>query len=252
MAYVPLRKAVAELGLHPNTLRRYADAGIIPTVRNSAGQRLFDIDAYLRRAVDAAVVVYARVSSAKQRDDLVRQVERLRLAYPHAEVVQDVGSGLNFKRKGLRALLERLLRGDKLRLVVAHRDRLARFGFDLIAFLVERNGGEVVVLDSAVGASPETELTADLLAILHHFSCRMHGRRSHQGKAHRNLPDGGAEEPVSAVARNLALRLQRDRQASRLAKGGTSGALDGRGEDRLAEPAGLGRSDPLPDQEDRR
>ena len=252
MAYVPLRKAVAELGLHPNTLRRYANHGIIPTIRNAAGQRLFDVDAYLRRSVDAAVVIYARVSSAKQRDDLARQVERLRTAYPHADIVQDIGSGLNFKRKGLRALLERLLCGDKLRVVVAHRDRLARFGFDLIAFLVERNGGEVLVLDQPVEQSRDAELTADLLAILHHFACRMHGRRSHQGKTNPDLPDDGTEEPVSAVARNLKIRLQRDRQASRVTQGGTGEALDGGGEDRPAEPAGLGGADPLPDQENRR
>lgn len=270
MAYVPLRKAVAELGLHPNTLRRYADHGLISTIRNAAGQRLFDVDPYLRRAADASVVLYARVSRAKQRDDLARQVERLRLAYPHAEIVQDIGSGLNFKRKGLRALLERLLRGDKLRVVVAHRDRLARFGVDLIAFLVEPfgsaqdrlHGGELVVLDQPVEQSREAELTADLLAILHHFSCRPfdaaqdrpHGRRSHQGKTHQNLPDDGTEEPVSAVARNLKIRLQRNRQASRSSQGGTGGTLDGGGEDRPAEPAepaGLGRSDPISDQEDR-
>ncbi len=251
MAYIPLRKAVAELGLHPNTLRRYADHGIIPTIRNPAGQRLFDVDAYLRRSVDATVVLYARVSSAKQRDDLARQVERLQLAYPHAEVIQDLGSGLNFKRKGLRPLLERLLRGDKLRVVVAHRDRLARFGVDLIAFLIERNGGELVVLDQPVEPSREAELTADLLAILHHFSCRMHGRRSHQGQTHPDLPDDGAEEPVSAVARNLKIRLQRDRHASQSAQGGAGGALDGSRQDHPAEPAGVGRVDPLPDQEDR-
>ena len=252
MAYLPLRKAVAELGLHPNTLRKYADDGLIPSIRNPAGQRLFDVDAYLRRATDAVPIIYARVSSAKQRDDLVRQIERLRRGAPEAEVIQDIASGLNFKRKGLRALLERLLRGDKLRVVVAHRDRLARFGFDLIAFLVERNGGEIVVLDQPVDQSGEAELTADLLAILHHFSCRMHGRRSHQGQADSALSDAGTEEPVSAVARNLKIRLQRDRQASQSAARRAGGALDGGGEDRPAEPAGVGRTDPLSDQEDRR
>ena len=67
-------------------------------------------------------------------------------ATPDARIVTDVGGGLNFKRKGLVALLERLHRGDKLRIVVAHRDRLARFGFELIRWMAEQNGGEVVVL----------------------------------------------------------------------------------------------------------
>jgi predicted site-specific integrase-resolvase len=90
--------------------------------------------------------------------------------YPQAEIIKDIGSGLNFKRKGLQTLLERLLREDKLKVVVAHRDRLARFSFDLIKFLVEKNGGELLVLDTPL-ASAEAELTAELLATLHHCSC---------------------------------------------------------------------------------
>ena len=98
----------------------------------------------------------------------------MRERYPEAEIVQDTGGGLDWKRKGLVSLLERLHRGDKLRVVVAHRDRLARFGFELIQWLAERNGGGIVVLDN-VEHSPEQELTEDILAILHTFSGRLHG-----------------------------------------------------------------------------
>ena len=98
---------------------------------------------------------------------------------PTPRVVTDVAGGLNWKRKGLLAILERLHRGDKLTLVVAHRDRLARFGFELIQWLVEQNGGSVLVLNQP-DASPESELTEDLLAILHSFSCRMHGLRRYR------------------------------------------------------------------------
>ena len=145
MAFLPLRKAVAELGLHPNTLRKYADDNRIPTIRNAAGQRLFDVDAFKRTAA-ATVVCYCRVSSHKQRDDLERQANRLSSIHPQAEVIKDIGSGLNFKRRGLLALLGRLVRGEKLKVVVAHRDRLARFGVDAIRFLIEANGGEAISL----------------------------------------------------------------------------------------------------------
>ena len=101
MAYIPLRKAVDFLGLHPNTLRKYADEGKINYIKNEAGQRLYDVESYKRDAVSASVVCYCRVSSAKQKDDLERQVEFMRGRYPDSEVVKDVGSGLNFKRKGL-------------------------------------------------------------------------------------------------------------------------------------------------------
>lgn len=181
MAYIPLRKAVEFLGLHPHTLRKYADEGKIKSIKNEAGQRLYDVESYQRGATRAAIVCYCRVSSTKQRDDLARQVEFMRQQYPDAEIIKDIGSGLNFKRKGLQALLVRLMRGDKLKIVVACRDRLCRFGFELLQFMVEQNGGEIVVLDRTVYC-PETELTADLLAILHVFSCRMHGLRSYGKK----------------------------------------------------------------------
>ncbi|HEY9710039.1 MAG TPA: IS607 family transposase, partial [Oculatellaceae cyanobacterium] len=148
MPYVPLRKAVEFLSLSPNTLRKYADEGKIKSIKNEAGQRLYDVESYVRGdSARTAIVCYCRVSSSKQRDDLDRQVVYMQSLYPGAEIIRDVGSGLNFKRKGLRSVLDRLMRGDKLTLIVACRDRLARFGFELIQYLVEQNGGDIVVLD---------------------------------------------------------------------------------------------------------
>ena len=165
MAYVPLRKAVEKLGLHPNTLRRYADEGKIQIIKNEAGQRLYNVEAYIRGAANATLVCYCRVSSSKQKDDLQRQIAYMQSLYPEAEIIKDIGSGLNFKRKGLRSLLDRLLQGDKLTIVVACRDRLCRFGFDLIQYMVEQNGGTIVVQEQTVHC-PQTELTTDLLSII--------------------------------------------------------------------------------------
>jgi predicted site-specific integrase-resolvase len=181
MPYVPLRIAVKQLGLHPNTLRKYADEGKIKVIKNQARQRLYDIESYIRGSANATFVCYCRVSSTKQRDDLDRQIAYMRELYPKAEIIKDIGSGLNFKRKGLRAILDRLMQGDKLTIVVACRDRLCRFGFELIQYMVEQNGGEIVVLDKTVYC-PNTELTTDLLSILHVFSCRMHGLRKYSKK----------------------------------------------------------------------
>ena len=153
MVYVASRKAAAMLGLHPQTLRRYAEQGKIPHYRNSGGQRLYDVDAYLRGASRPNIICYCRVSSAQQRGDLGRQVAQMRELYPDAEIVTDVAGGLNWQRKGLLSILERLHRGDKLDVVVAHRDRLARFGFELIEWLVVQNGGTVLVLKPA-GCQP--------------------------------------------------------------------------------------------------
>ncbi|MGB7710986.1 MAG: IS607 family transposase [Microcoleus sp.] len=180
-AYIPLRKAVEFLGLHPHTLRKYADEGKIKSIKNEAGQRLYDVESYQRGATRTTVVCYCRVSSIKQRDDLAQQVEFLRQQYPDAEIIQDIGSGINFKRKGLQTLLVRFMRGEQLTIVVACRDRLCRFGFELFEFMAEQNGGKIVVLDRTV-CCPETELTSDLLAILHGDRCRMHGLRSYSKK----------------------------------------------------------------------
>lgn len=197
---VPIRKAVQLTGLSANTLRKYADNGTIKAQRIGRGQRLFDVADLLQMQKPTAgkpVVCYCRVSSQKQKDDLARQVVFMRERYPNAEIIQDIGSGLNFKRKGLETILQRLMQGDKFTLIVAHRDRLCRFGFDLFKSMFDKNGGEIVVLDKSE-LSPQQELTEDLLAILHVFSCRMHGLRrySNQIKEDKDLSDTRTEDIV--------------------------------------------------------
>ncbi|WP_202985576.1 IS607 family transposase [Thiospirillum jenense] len=159
-----------------------------PAIRTSSGQRRYDVDAYLRIQPQRVIIIYCRVSSFKQRDDLDRQVQFLRNQYPQAEIIKDIGSGLNFKRKGLKTILERAMRGDCIQLVVAHRDRLSRFGYELIKQIIEFNGGELVVLDQSA-YSPEHELIKDLLNILHVFSYRMHGLRNYKKQVNQALTD---------------------------------------------------------------
>ena len=84
MSYFPSRKAAERLGLHPQTLRRYARQGKIPFYRNAGGQRLYDVDSFLRGEADPETVCYCRVSSANQRGDLQRQVAQMRELYPTA------------------------------------------------------------------------------------------------------------------------------------------------------------------------
>ena len=185
MAYVNTRKAVALLGVHPNTLRKWANDGRIEHIRSPGGWRLYNVDAFLREEVGVGVVCYARVSSYAAKDDLRGQVALLQSRYPGAEIVKDIGGGLNWKRKGLVALLERLYSGEKLRIVVAHKDRLARFGFELIEWLAKQNGGEFVVLDES-SCCPEQELTEDILSILDSFSCRLYGLRKYRDKIEKD------------------------------------------------------------------
>ena len=194
MQYLPSRQAAKILGLHPHTLRRYAYAGIIPSIRTQSGPRRYDVETYLGKSKNSTTICYCRVSSHKQTGDLQRQVAFMQEHFPNAEVITDVASGLNYRRKGLATILERLHRGDKLTLMVAYRDRPARFGTELIEQILQRNGGELLVLNQR-DLSPPEELTQDLLAILTVFSARANGLRRYRKKIQedQNLPRPGPE-----------------------------------------------------------
>ncbi|SDY21178.1 Predicted site-specific integrase-resolvase [Allochromatium warmingii] len=159
--------------------------------------------------MERRIVCYCRVSSPSQRDDLQRQISYLSERYPEAEVIKDVGSALNYKRKGLKSILGRILRGEKLKIVVAHRDRLARFGFELIEWIVNELGSELVVLNDTL-KEPEQELTEDLLTIIHVFSCRLYGLRDYKSKKDKILADERTAKTVKQLVGDLQVHLQRD------------------------------------------
>ena len=189
--YITLKKASELTGLTTTTLRKYADTKTIPSITLPSGHRRVDVRGIMRERGE--VICYARVSSNKQSDDLARQVSRLKEEYPESNVVQDIASGLNFKRKGLNTILVRLLQGDKLTLVVTHKDRLARFGYELIEFLVQENGGKLVVLNDGVNEpSEESKLTTDLLSTIDNFFNRAYGKRSHQNQKDKGESDCAA------------------------------------------------------------
>jgi len=115
--------------------------------------------------------------------------------YPEAEIVKDIGSGLNYKRKGLKSILELAMRGEQPQVVVAHKDRLARhgrFGFELIEWIIQQSGGWIVVLKQT-NFSPKPELTNDLLNILQVFSCRIHGLRNYRTQVRKVLSEPEAK-----------------------------------------------------------
>lgn len=177
--YVNTRTACKNLNVHPNTLRNWDRDGKVRTMRTPGGRRLYDLSSLSQS--NRSKIIYARVSSKGQSNDLDSQIQYLRTRYPNHELIQDIGSGLNFKRKGLTALLERLLSGDVEEVVIAHRDRLCRFGFELFLTIAEKFNTKIVVLDDAQ-QSPHDELVADLLSIVHVFSCRLYGLRKYSKK----------------------------------------------------------------------
>jgi putative resolvase len=187
------KEAAEYFSVHVHTLRQWDKSGKIKSERTPGGNRRYIIE-----VKDEFHICYCRVSSYKQKDDLARQVEFMQKKFPNAEIIKDIGSGLNFKRKGLKAILERAIRGDSINLYVAHKDRLCRFGFDLIEWIIKRSSGKIVVLDQTV-LSPEVELTRDLLHILHVFSCRMHGLRNYRKQVNKALSDSRAKKNIQEV-----------------------------------------------------
>ncbi|KDR58282.1 IS607 family transposase [Limnospira platensis] len=176
-------------GVCLHTLRRWEKDGQIQAIRTPKGQRRYEIASYKGisdRIRQRAIIAYARVSSRGQKADLDGGAAKLLEVYPNAELITDIASGLNFKRAGLRAVLELLRQGDVGFIVVAHFDRLARFGFDLISWLCELDKTKIVVLNQD-GLSPERELVEDILAIVHiyrfreaSYSCRLYGLRKYK------------------------------------------------------------------------
>jgi len=190
--YVPGKEITSKYHLGSATLRMWANAGRVRCVRiGDGGKRLYSMPDIMRmlRATPAvaakatshsgARILYCRVSSIKQRGDLERQRADLQARYPTYEVVEDIASGVNFHRRGLRSILDRAIRGDVAELVVAHRDRLCRVAFELVEHVLRQCGCKLVVCDKGVEEEDESgELRDDLLAIVTYFVASNNGRRA--------------------------------------------------------------------------
>jgi predicted site-specific integrase-resolvase len=178
------------IGRSASTVRRWEREGLISPGRTVSGQRYFtetDVLAVLRPGFGTTprgVVVYSRVSSSGQRNDLASQVAAMERfcegrGLAVTEWVSEVGGGMNFRRRKFLALLDKIIAGEVSTVVVAHRDRLARFGFELIEWLATKHGCEIIVANQET-LSPQQELVEDLLAIVHVFSCRLYGLRRYE------------------------------------------------------------------------
>jgi putative resolvase len=196
---ISIGEAAKELGVSTKTVRRWADSGKIRFERSPSGQRRFfltDIKRITPRELnqldERITINYARVSNYDQKQDLIRQAQVLE-AFSAAsgwqfETIQDLGSGLNYNKKGLQKLLKRIMQGDVGRLVLTHKDRLLRFGSELVFAMCEEFETEVVIINkSSEELSFEQELVTDMIELITVFSARLYGSRS---KKNKKLIDG--------------------------------------------------------------
>lgn len=214
--YISIREAVKITGINAQTLRKLGDEQKIKCYKTLSGQRKFD-KYYLEQMCnngnnndinknnEKQNFIYTRVSSKKQVDDLSRQFEyikNMRLEYASYIPLSDVASGINFNRKGLSTLLDASLQGTLGEVIIAHRDRLCRFGFDLIKLIIEKNGGKIIVLDDEQNKSTEQELSEDLLSIIHIYSCRQMGKRSYKSKQQSKIIKNSIKNELSTAENN--------------------------------------------------
>ena len=195
---VPIQEAAEALGVSAQTLRRWEREGkLLPDERTAGGRRRYDLarlqpemfrsEAQARRRT----VAYARVSSHDQKDDLERQKQVLELYCAQQgwtfEVIADLGSGMNYHKKGLKRLLDAVIDGQIGRLVITHKNRLLRFGAELVFAICEAKNVEVVILNQGEDTTFEEDLAKDVLEIITVFSARLYGSRS---RKNQKLLDG--------------------------------------------------------------
>ena len=205
---VSAKVASSYLGVCESTLRNWHATGKIKAVRTSAtGRRMYDLRSFLAEREETKhfvpdrqrrKIIYARVSSRAQKDDLERQIAFLSARFPDHELISEIAGGLNWKRKKFRALVESAIKGDVEEIVVTYKDRLARFGFDLIEWLVQTySQGRIVVLRQQ-DLSPSQEMVSDLIAIVTSFSARIHGLRRYKAEfaQFKNKEDTVSTQPA--------------------------------------------------------
>lgn len=185
-------KAAKMLGVTVKTLQRWEREGrLIPAARTSTNLRRYTEAQLLaclgkKPRAPGRAVAYCRVSSSAQRPDLRNQRRVLEdfvaaRGLANVDFVEEVGGGLNFERKRFLALMDAIGRGEVHTLVLAHRDRLTRFGFEWFAHYASVHGCELLVLNQE-RLSPEPEMVQDLMTIVHGFSSRLYGLRNYRKK----------------------------------------------------------------------
>lgn len=187
-----IAKASEVLGVAKSTLRRWESEGkLIPDLKTQGNQRRYKLSSIIPHkkayiSCNKKTIAYARISSQDQKADLERQKQVLEMYCASNgwdfEIISDLGSGINYNKKGLKELINSILDGNIGRLVVTHKDRLLRFGVELIFSICEAKEVEVVVINQGEDTSFEENLAKDVLEIITVFSARLYGSRSNKNK----------------------------------------------------------------------
>ena len=188
-----IKEASEFLGVSMDTLRRWERAGKIQSIRTKGGHRRYEKKELIKLKMyasscceDKITIAYCRVSSSDQKEDLQRQIENVSnycIAKGYQfRVISDLGSGLNYQKKGLKELIELICSNSIERIVVNYKDRLIRFGFELIEQLCSIYHVKIEVINLTEDKTYEEELVEDVLSVITVFSAKLYGSRSHKTK----------------------------------------------------------------------
>ena len=184
---IPRKEILMTLHVHYHTLTAMTERGEIDMVRVGR-KKFYNLDKYLReQGVNNKTIkrniCYCRVSSSKQKEDLERQIKQMSSAYPMHEMISDIGSGINFNRNGLNKIIEYAIKGEINTLVIAYKDRLARFGYELIEMLINKySNGKIIILNKTEEETPQEEITKDIMAIMNVYVAKINGLRKYKNK----------------------------------------------------------------------
>lgn len=193
---VAIGKVAQMFGVTPQTIRNWVKQGIFHVQRTAGGHRRFSLEEVHKvmgiEECEKVTVTYTRVSSHDQKDDLVRQTEELKKyceeqRFANVQAIEDLGSGINYKKKGLQKLIRDVMMGKVNRIVLTYKDRLVRFGIEILEQVCRLKNVELVVLHNDAGEDLEARLVEDVLAILIVYSGELYGRRSHQKRELANV-----------------------------------------------------------------
>jgi len=193
--YISTPQARALLNVTTQTIRRWANEGKIKFVRTPKGTRryskknIYEILGKDLEVKERQKIIYCRVSSKEQKHDLKRQVKYLQSLYPEYESITDIGSGIDWKRKGFKTILEQVISGNVEEVVVAHEDKLCRFSKKLIKWIFEKNKTKLTILDVEEEQSSDQEIAEDLLSIV-----QMYSRKYIMKKRYRDKTKNKSEE----------------------------------------------------------
>ena len=190
--YKTRKEACEMLGIHYVTLYRLAERKEIESIKIGERQ-LYNVNKYLKKIkaedeIKKRKICYCRVSSAKQKEDLNRQIKFMEEKYSGYEIIKDIGSGINMKREGLNKIIDLAINGELGELVIAYKDRLARFGYEMIERIIkEYSNGKIIIINKSEEETPTEEITKDILSIMNVYVAKINGLRKYKSKIKKEI-----------------------------------------------------------------